>query len=76
MVDHLLGREKIILIPGPLPAVASRLGRRRPLPRTALGFGDLFSRQELRKAISDLHVTVEILTGEPYRERRRANDVS
>ena len=45
-------------------AVASRLGRRRPLPRTALGFGNLFSSHVGGNGISDSHGPVAVITGE------------
>ena len=47
-----------------LTATASRLGFRRPLPRTALGFGNLFSSHAGGNGISVSHGQVAILTGE------------
>lgn len=41
----------------------SRLGRWRPLPRTALGVGELVSGHALGKVIPGLHPPVAILTG-------------
>ena len=53
-----------VLIPQPLAAATSRLGRRRPLPRTTLGFGDLFGGHALCNVISVLHGSVAVFAGE------------
>ena len=55
--------DLVLHTPVVLAAVASRLRRRRPLPRTALGFGDLFSGHALCDSISGFHEPLTTLTG-------------